>query len=216
MFNLRQMPDHKRVDCLLGRTNVKYLIARYPEPNAVKREVASIFNGSSQPSILYENHCFVPRVSVTARVFYSLSSLETLTRLSAKDYDPEKEVILATEPPAGVVATNAEVTGHVEIVTREPNAVTLRAELSRPATVVLRDRFDPNWHATVDGRETAILRADQLFRAVHVEGGRHEIRFYYRQAGLKAGLLISLASMVLLAVCYAFDPGRHSGNTPKS
>jgi hypothetical protein len=205
VFTLSQMPDRARSDCLLGRTNVKYLIARFPEPNAAKREVAPVFNGSAQPSILYENLCFVPRVSVAARTFYSLNSLETLTRLSAMDFNPEKEVTLAANPPAEPIVINADVAGHVEIVSRQPNTVTLRAELSHPGYVVLRDRFDPNWHATVDGREVTILRADQLFRAIYVEAGRHEIRFYYRQAGLKAGLLISLATLVLLAFVYALD-----------
>ena len=60
------------------------------------------------------------------------------------------------------------------------------------------------------------MRADQLFRAVYVEAGPHEIRFYYRQAGLKAGLLISLATLVLLALGYALDPGRHSNDTTSS
>jgi hypothetical protein len=168
--------------------------------------VAPVFNGSAQPSILYENLCFVPRASVAARVFYSQDSLETLTRLSAMDFDPEREAILAAQAPAEAAPINAEVPGHVEVVSHEPNTVMLRAELTRPGYVVLRDRFDPSWHATVDGREVTIMRADQVFRAVYVEAGRHEIRFYYRQAGLKAGLLISVFTLAGLGILFILDP----------
>jgi uncharacterized membrane protein YfhO len=71
--------------------------------------------------------------------------------------------------------------------------------------VVLLDRFDPNWHATLDGREAHILRANQLFRAVYAGIGRHDIRFYYRQSGLKAGLVISLGALGFLVALYALD-----------
>jgi hypothetical protein len=50
-----------------------------------------------------------------------------------------------------------------------------------------------------------MLRANQLFRAVYADAGRHEIRFYYRQRGLRAGLFLSLGTLVLLATLYALD-----------
>jgi uncharacterized membrane protein YfhO len=70
---------------------------------------------------------------------------------------------------------------------------------------VLVDRFDANWHATVNGQEVPILQANQLFRAVHVEAGTHDIRFFYRQRGLTAGLAISLATLVFLGTVFVLD-----------
>jgi uncharacterized membrane protein YfhO len=90
----------------------------------------------------------------------------------------------------------------VEITQRDPNSVTLRAELSRPAYVVLLDRYDPSWQATIDGRPTTVLRANQIFRAVYAEAGRHEIRFDYRQRGLRTGLIVSLIALAVLGVFY--------------
>jgi len=81
-----------------------------------------------------------------------------------------------------------------------PNRVTLGAELARSGYVVLLDRYDPNWHASVDGQETPVFRADQMFRAVHVEAGKHEIRFFYREKWLGAGLAVSLGAALLLAL----------------
>jgi uncharacterized membrane protein YfhO len=57
-----------------------------------------------------------------------------------------------------------------------------------------------------------ILRANQLFRAVYVAEGQHEIRFHYRQRWLKVGLLISLATMLLLTALYAFAPRLPQGD----
>ncbi len=206
IYVLRQMPDPARVDCLIGRTNVRYQIFTTRQRDASLREVGSIFNGSSQPSFLYENLCVTPRVYVTERADYSTSALETLTRLSGPDFNSEHEVILSAEPSAAAPSEGSGPAGRAEIVDREPNWVTIRAELLRPGYVVLLDRFDPNWRASVDGREVAVLRADHMFRAVQSGPGRHQIRFYYRQRGLRAGLWVSVSTLGLLVVLFALDP----------
>ena len=82
---------------------------------------------------------------------------------------------------------------------RDPNSVTLTAELSRPGYVVLLDRYDPSWQASVDGHAVTVWRANQNFRAVYADAGRHDIRFEYRQRGLRLGLVISVATLLAMA-----------------
>ena len=254
IYALRQSHDPARADCLLGRTNVKYLIRRAHQPTATSRQVAEIFNGSSQPSYLDQEACFVPRAYVAGSAVYSTSAVETLSHLADPDFDPREDVILndgapdfptspgqvsparaptsrdATGPARSAASTAPPVAGdcaiaafesassdevqnaglassagRVEIVDRQPNTVTLQAELLRPAYVVLLDRFDPNWHATVDGWATPILRANHMFRAVRVSAGKHLIRFYYRQRGLRAGGLLSFFTLLLLVTVWTLD-----------
>jgi len=83
--------------------------------------------------------------------------------------------------------------------------VTLQAELPRPGYVVLLDRYDPNWHATLDNQQVPILRANHIFRAIQASSGAHVIRFYYQQGGLRAGAALSACSLVLLAVLWKLD-----------
>jgi uncharacterized membrane protein YfhO len=93
----------------------------------------------------------------------------------------------------------------VESFKRQTNSVTLQVKLSRSGHVVLLDRFDPNWHATVDGQEVPILRANLLFRAVRASAGRHTIRFYYWQRGLAGGLAVSLGAVALCGILFWLD-----------
>ena len=90
----------------------------------------------------------------------------------------------------------------MEIINRQSNVVTLHADLSCPGYVVLRDRYDPNWQVTIDGRPSTILRANLLFRAVYVKAGSHEVSFSFHQRGLRAGAILSLATLALLFVLY--------------
>jgi uncharacterized membrane protein YfhO len=77
---------------------------------------------------------------------------------------------------------------------------------------VLLDRYDSNWHAQLDGRETPVLRANQLFRAVYAEPGQHVILFYYRQRGLLAGMLITGITLLVLSWLYVRNPRLNVGH----
>lgn len=198
--------DTSGYDCLLGRTNVKYLLARKKVNSKMARELTEVFNGSPEPSYLYEELCFVPRAYAVTSALYSPSLNQTLAMLADPGYNALGQIILAEKPVSGLSETSPGPTGRVEIVERQPNSVRISADLFHPGFVLLLDRFDPNWHATVDGREVPILRANQMFRAVKCDAGRHEIHFYYRQAGLRAGATISVATLVLLALVFWRNP----------
>jgi hypothetical protein len=222
VYILRQAPDTLRIDCLLGRTNVKYIIRPARDVSDAKL-VSEIFNGSPQPSYLYENPYFVPRAYAAGTSIFTTSALETLSQMASPAFDASENVILAADPGAspavhGSTGHSREAcpprrrgsgnppSGRVQITERQPNKVTLKADLSRPGYVVLLDRFDSNWHARIDGREAPVLRANQLFRAVYAEPGRHVIAFYYRQQGLLAGMLISVVTLVALLWVYQRNP----------
>jgi hypothetical protein len=202
VFALKGLRDPARTACLLGRTNVRYevLPSREAAAPSTQREVASISNGSPDPHYLFENRCATPRAFAASRATTSPSVREMFTRLSDPAFNPRSEVFLssAAQRPSGPDSSLAP--GEVELVRHEPNSVILRARLARPGYVVLLDRFDPNWHASLDGQEVEIYRANGLFRAVSCPAGEHELRFNYRQKGLRAGLVISLAALTLLAV----------------
>jgi hypothetical protein len=191
---------------------VKYILRPTRADTAATRLMGDVFNGSPTPSALYEDLCFVPRTYVAGNSQFSTNSAETLDHLASPDFDALNTVILAAiagsspavgasqGPPLPVVGSSPA--GQVEIAHRDPNSVTLRAELARPAYIVLLERYDPNWQATLDGRPVPVLRANQIFRAVYAGAGLHEVRFDYRQRGLRLGVIISLLTLATLAVLY--------------
>ena len=71
-----------------------------------------------------------------------------------------------------------------------------RRRCASRSSLVLRDSFDPSWHAEVDGVPAEIVRANGRYRAVALPPGRHVIRFSYRPRDLAAGLIISVMTAV--------------------
>ena len=215
VFALRRISGPEQLDCLLGRANVRYQVTFHKRSGEPMREVATIFNGSPQPNYLYENPCLTPRAYVANFASYSTDGTETLRRMSSPEFDSAQEVILAGEP-RGVPPAEGGKTGHIEILERRPGAVRLRAQLPQAGYVVLLDRFDPNWHATVDDRHVPVWRANHLFRAVRAPAGQHEVRFVYRQRGLRVGIILSGAIFGLLVIAFVVDPRRlGTGERPR-
>jgi len=202
VFSLTKVPDPARTSCLLGRSNVRYQILGSRRNFSTLREISPVFNGTPHPSYLYENLCFTPRAYVAGSGVYSPGADGTLALLSDPSFDATGEVLLASSASGEAAPSFPDPAGQVESFDRQPNIVTLRVNLSRPGYVVLLDRFDPNWHATLDGREVKILRANHLFRAVQAGKGQHEVLFYYRQRGFVPGLALSLAALVLSAILF--------------
>ncbi len=89
--------------------------------------------------------------------------------------------------------------GGARVLASSPDEVQLELEATRPALVILSDRFDPGWSVEVDGLPGTVLRADGIFRAVEVTAGKHQVQFRYRAPG-RAGWWITAATLGLIVM----------------
>jgi len=89
----------------------------------------------------------------------------------------------------------------------DPDQIVLRTEAGEAGFLRLVESFDEGWSATLDGAPANVLVADTFAMAVRLPPGRHEVRFSFQTPGARAGLWISAASAVLVALL-AFRAGR--------
>lgn len=87
------------------------------------------------------------------------------------------------------------------------NLLALTVSLDSRKFLFLSEAWYPGWKATVDGKPAKIYRANFAFRALLLEPGTHQVRFDYDPMSFKAGLAISLAT--LLACMFTW---RKTGN----
>jgi uncharacterized membrane protein YfhO len=67
-----------------------------------------------------------------------------------------------------------------------------------PAIVLVRNTWDPHWHATVDGASAPVLAADYIDQAIPVPPGRHTIVLTYDNPAIGFGLLGSALTLVVM------------------
>jgi hypothetical protein len=188
---------------VLDILNVRYCISAV-ELGAVPRlrPVWSGVNYEGAPRYVYENVGAFPRAWQVGA--YRVAPDEAALNLIASgEIDLSSEVILDREPPVVPTGIADEETTSTRIEKLGFNEIRIETNSPSPSILVLSEIFYPDWKVEVDGEPAELLRADHVLRAVALEGGEHEVIFYYDMSLLKKGVYISVitfGSVVLLLI----------------
>jgi uncharacterized membrane protein YfhO len=98
------------------------------------------------------------------------------------------------------------------------NEVSIQAQTSDTAYLVLTDTYYPGWEATIDGIPAPVLRCNYAMRAVLLPPGEHHIQCIFLPQSFQVGRALSIASAVLLLgiVLFGYRLQRKSVNLQNS
>ncbi|TMK84721.1 MAG: hypothetical protein E6G44_09415 [Actinobacteria bacterium] len=128
-------------------------------------------------------------------------SLSTVTR---PDFDPSGAVVLERDPGLPGPSGGSPGTGgraSYSGIGLQSSRITVEANV--PSILLVRNVYDPNWHARVDGHPAPLLPADYLVQGVPLEAGRHTVDLSYDDPSIGYGLAgstIALAALGLAAL----------------
>jgi len=192
---------------MLRLLNVRYLLTawriRHPDWELV-------YEGRMR---IYRSRREMPRAFMVHRAEAVRSLEEAVQRLRSRKVDPEKVALVEVEPERvsqlGLVDDGRR--GAVRVVRYSHTVVELETNSSTRGLVVLCDVMYPGWRAYLDGRETAILRVDGIFRGAVVPAGRHRLAFRFEPSSLRRGwLLLEIALAMMLGAGLWWWLGRRS------
>ncbi|MEK7141532.1 MAG: YfhO family protein [Patescibacteria group bacterium] len=143
---------------------------------------------------IYENSRVLPRAFLASSFLVRSDDQSILDALYSERFDPKDTVVLEQEPV--LLPLSGE--GSVDIVKYTANEVVLQSKSAVPKLLFLSDVYDKGWHATVDGHDARIDRADYDFRAVAVPGGEHTVRMVYWPKSFGYGLWMAATGVILL------------------
>ena len=172
--------------------NVRYIISMAPLSVPGLREV---HRGSA---LVYENTRALPRAYLAAS---AVPAAGALSSMASGTWNPR--AVAYVEPGARISLPAGPLQGSADVVEYTPDRVVVTTRASRAALLVLSDTYYKGWRATVDGRETEVVRTNHAFRGVAVPAGEHRVVFTFEPADLRTGALISVATLVLLALAAA-------------
>jgi hypothetical protein len=147
-----------------------------------------------------------------------VSPAEALQFVLAPASDQRNTVVLERVPaangrpvPAHVAETGivgGQGTASYQDVTDEHAQV--HVTTSTGGVVLIRNPWDENWNATVDGKSVPLLHADYVMQGVAVPEGTHTIDLYYRDTAIGTGLWISAIAWLLLLIAFVVLRRRES------
>jgi len=194
----------KNLEKLLALANVRF-VASSKEPKAVGFKLAN----KAEAASLYETIDYLPRAFLTEKAVIIKDEDAIIAKLREGDFQPAKEVILEEYTSRGPEIqkprspdTQRPSGDSVRIVSYGPNKVIMEAHVDkRPKILIFTDTYYPGWKVFVDGQKRKLLRADYIFRAVHLEPGMHTVAFVYSPLSFKLGLIITiLTSLIVLTI----------------
>ena len=126
---------------------------------------------------------------------------DQIDRLFEPGWDHRTTVLVEREAPAFGRAS-APVEPFAKLVADRPRYVALDAGAgSAGGYLVLLDSYAAGWRATVDGQPAEVVRANGIFRSVHLAAGTHFVEFFYQPAPLMRGGAVSLGALLVLIAC---------------
>lgn len=188
---------------LLQLGNVGWVIDQRPEGFPLLSEVTRAQSVFSRPLRLLRVPDPLPPCYVVGAATQEPDDEAAIRRIAVPDFDPRSEVVLAEGPPQGPVPGFRSTATYL---LRHASRLRIETHANGPGVLVLSEAYDAGWRATVDGAPVAVLRANVLFRAVRVPGGRHLVEMTYFPRTIPLGM--AAAGLGLSLVVFLFRPRR--------
>ncbi len=100
---------------------------------------------------------------------------------------------------------NNQSDGEIRVTEITPENLMIELGSHPTGYLVLSEIFYPGWQARVDGSATPIYRADSILFCIPLTENARKVEVRYRPATLRYGGMMSIATLILLALCLVFS-----------
>jgi len=149
---------------------------------------------------LYDIYPQATRVTVVPDAFMGPSIDWQIQGMFLERFNPAAGVLVSDPPPPPSGVAGPAVSPSAAFVEDGLNRVVVRAGLPADGYLALFDSYDPDWHVDVYGQPATLMRANGLFRAVHVRRGAHVVTFRYRPSRMYLGAAMSGVTALALGL----------------
>jgi hypothetical protein len=141
-----------------------------------------------------------PRARIVATATVVSDPSRQMAALFEDGWD-DRITVLVDHEAGAAGAVGAPQTPFAKIIAEASNRSTVEAGVGEGGGyLVLLDSYAAGWRATVDGEPATIVRANGLFRGVHLPPGHHFVEFLYRPRAFYVGGTVSAAALLLTLV----------------
>lgn len=94
------------------------------------------------------------------------------------------------------------------LVGYEANRLRYEAESNEDGIIVFSEIYYPGWTATVDGKETEVMRVNYILRAIRIPAGRHEVTLTFDPRTVKVTEAVAYGALAVLIIILIAMTGR--------
>ncbi|HJV64639.1 MAG TPA: YfhO family protein [Geomonas sp.] len=157
-------------------------------------------------SVIVENRQVLPKAWLVPTAAVVTSPQETLGIMQNPAFNPRQIALVESPPTIQIANANANITsspGTVKVVTYRGEKIELEATATANCMLVMGEKYNKGWKATVDGQKTEVYPVDYILRGIYLTPGSHKIQFVFDPTPFKVGKILTLASFVVFAAFLA-------------
>ena len=181
----------------LARVGTRFVVL--PTPPSPGAQPLATLVGAEQLN-LYDFNPGARRVYVVPDALMGPDVTWQIEGLFQSRFNPSSGVLVSETPPAASGTPGPAVPAAAAFVVDGLNRVVVRADTPTDGYLALLDTYNPDWHVDVDGAPATLMRANAIFRAVHLTPGTHVVTFTYRPRKFYLGAAITALTALGLAL----------------
>lgn len=139
-----------------------------------------------------------PRAVVMGGWTSVASPEDALSTVTGPDFDPAVDLVV--ERSSGAPSGAPGEIGQAKFDWTSDASARIEVDASRTGVLLIRNAFDPNWEATIDGVPAAVFPADYVLQGVEVPAGSHVVELRYVDPWIGRGIVGSLLSVAGLLI----------------
>jgi hypothetical protein len=132
---------------------------------------------------------------------------DTAQLLPGASWNPRTTAVIRAQPFQQTVGSgtfSTDSSASIRLTKYGLNDLQFQSRNAQEGLALFSDMYyDKGWKAFVDGRETPIVRANYVLRAIKVPAGDHKIDFRFEPQSFKTGNTISAIASIALFVLIA-------------
>lgn len=122
-------------------------------------------------------------------------------------------VILEGVPDGSELSCVDDGVAQIQVIGENSIRTEIRVTADHPGWLILSDAWYPGWNVRVDGKNTPVLRANVLFRAVEVPAGTHQVLIQYQPLSFYLGFTGTLVTILCLLFAFWISRRRRSSRS---
>lgn len=186
---------------VLNMLNTKYLIA----PGQNGTPMAQANPDACGNAWFVQEIQWVPDADAEMKAL-DAPSLQNPGDTTAGNFDPLQTAIVRVNQQAdiGNETIGKDSSAYVRLTKYGPRRLSFESHNSQAGFAVFSDIYYPKgWKATIDGRETKIIRTNYVLRGLLVPAGDHKIEFSFDPPAFETGERLGLVGSILLTLFIA-------------
>lgn len=208
--------------------NVQFLVLNkdqyLQEKNQLSAKYLPVYESPDGSQVVLENRDVFPKGWLVSSVLTLPDPQQRLMVLRNPSVDLRRMAIVESPPP---VALSAPVpadgpAGKVNVTGNTGTEITVTSHVTRNSLLVLGEKYDRGWKATVDGTAAEVYPVNHVLRGIYLTPGNHTVEMRFDPLPFKIGKYLTLASFAFFALILAreFFPRRkelhrtHSNDSP--